>query len=174
MTEALHQAALLPLIAMMVLGRKVGAAWWLLAVAFAMSWVGDSFAFYLDGAWAASYSWLPVQFALALVAFLSEPMYRLVAFVGVLLLTVTSIQISAPGPEWVLTLGASAALMAVAQGPLTWPVMVYFGFGSLAYLVMVSEIGGAFLPAWYAYQGCRMVAYALFLGLLVRERRSLA
>lgn len=172
MNEALHQSALVPLLALLIFGRESPRAWWLLALAFAVSWFGDSFAFFLGGSWAASYFWLPVQFALALVAFSPTRLWALVATVAVALLAMVSVQISAPGPEWALTLVGSITVMAVADGVLVWPAIIYFGVGSVAYLWMIGYVDAdGFLVAWWTYQACRVLAFAAFLGLLIRQRR---
>jgi hypothetical protein len=171
-SEALHQSALVPLLAVALLGRRAPRAWWLVAAAFFVSWVGDSAAHFAGDAWWTAYAWLPVQFGLVLVAFLPTVLWRMVAVTGVLLLAVTSAQATAPGPDWMLTLGASVAILAAVKGPLSAPVVLYFGFGSLAYLWMVALIGSdRLVGAWWAYQGCRVAAYVTFVGLLIQQRR---
>lgn len=172
MSEAVHLSALLPLALLVVFGKGLGGAWWLVGLAFAVSWAGDSFAYLLGGSWVASYFWLPVQVALVLVAFQDDPLYKPMIVMGVALLAVSSAQISAPGPEWLMTLVGSIAVMAVAKGVLAWPMMVYFGIGSIAYLVMIARIGTeGFHASWLWYQGSREMAFALFIVLMFHVRK---
>lgn len=173
--EAIHLSALAPLIAVLLFGRHLGVAWWMVALAFSISWIGDSMAHFTNGSWTCAYLWMPVQFALVILAFVDNPLHRMVVLTGLLLLTVTSAQISLPGPDWLLTLVGSIVVLAVAEKVLAWPLMVYFGIGSIAYLVMIARISTeGFATAWWWYQGSREMAIALFVALLFYERRRVS
>jgi len=167
--ELAHQSALVPLAVALVFWRRLPRAWRFLAVAWTLSWVGDSMAYSVGDPWRPSYLWLPAQIAIVLVAFLSDRMARFVAVAGVALLAVTSVQATWPGPEWITTLAGSLAILAVVDGVLSWPVIIYFGLGSLAYLLWLTGADEMF----YVYQVCRVVAYALYVGILLHKRREM-
>ena len=118
--DLLHQAALVPaLVVVWTRPRESGA--WLLALAFAASWVGDSIAWYLGGSWAGFYGWVPVHVGLALLAVLDRRDW-LFAAAGLILASCYSALLSFPGPEvLVITLG-SVTLVSCVSGPMRWPV----------------------------------------------------
>jgi hypothetical protein len=66
--EVAHQVGLVPALATLARWQRTPFAYRLVGLAFGMSWVGDSAARLLGGAWSASYWWLPIQFALVMVA----------------------------------------------------------------------------------------------------------
>jgi hypothetical protein len=175
--ELLHQAALVPLVVALIYGRRCPVPHRLLALAFAVSWVGDSLAHYASGSFMPSYFWLPVQFTLALAAFppaqgvrLSWGLLMLATMMG---LAVFSAALSAPGPDLLLTIVGSVVLLAVARLDLRLPVFLYFGFGTVCYVLMMSSRGyDGYLPAWALYQGARMAAFAAFLVILIRHREE--
>jgi hypothetical protein len=164
MLEALHVAALLPALALILRGPdRVPSAWLLLALAFATSWVGDSLAWAFGGTWAAFYVWVPIQIGLVLLA-VTE---RAIAFGVLLLLAVLSALLTFPGPEVLVIAVGSAAVCALVRGNLTWPVWIYFGLGTACYLIMVRD--GFDMAYWYGYQAARLGAFAVFCALLWRE-----
>ena len=170
--EIAHQLGLVPLLALIVWGRKAPAAWWLFAGALSVSWFGDSAQHYLFGGWAAQYVWVPAQFALIFGGFLTG--FGLVlALWAVAAFGVFSAVVSSPGPEWILTFAGSIGLLAVVRGPLTVPTFLYFGVGSLLYLGMVAGLREAdFMAWWYGYQACRLAAVLAFLWLIGRRRNA--
>lgn len=159
--EVAHQIGLLPGIAMAIFGRKLPARYWLLAAAFSVSWLADSLAKYLDGSWTASYVWIPIQMALVLVALLEDPMRRLFAVTSLAVVAFGSAALSWPGPDVLVTLGGSVAVLALASGPAVVPLYLYFGAGSVSYLWMIGHLDDV-LPGWYAYQASRLSAYLAF------------
>lgn len=163
--ELAHQMALVPIAAMMVAGRRLSASYWLVALAFLMSWFADSFDHYSGGLWSDVWVWLLFQFLLV-VAAVTRGRTRLLWMAAVGLVGSLSL-ILTPGPDWLLTLAGSAAVLMLARGWLTIPLALYFGAGTFAYFWMIASIGGDILPAWYVYQGCRVAAYGAFVGLIL-------
>jgi hypothetical protein len=135
-----------------------------------MSWVGDSIAWAFDGSWEGTYLWLPFQFWLIFLAFMEAPANRVFSLGAVVLLALTSWSISGAGPDVLLTLAGSVTVLVIAGGRMALPLRIYFGLGTLAYFVMATSSGNQFLAAWGTYQGCRLLAYTLFLGILFRSR----
>ena len=136
-----------------------------------VSWLGSSLQHFSGGVWWTSYLWLPVQFTLALAAF--GPGRWTLAAVSCGALAASSTLLSAPGPDVLLTVVGSAAVLLVARGPLRTPAVIYFGAGSVLYLLMIQRIGGDIMPAWYAYQGARALAFVAFaMVLILPQRRS--
>lgn len=168
MIEALHLAALVPALALLLRGpTKLPSAYLLLALAFAVSWAGDSLGWFLGGSWAAAmYVWVPVQVGLVLLAVVDKEGRRNM-LVYVALAAVFSAFISYPDPEvLVITLG-STAIVLLAKGDLRAPLYLYFGVGTLLYLMMVS---GEFMAYWYGYQTARLGAFAVFAALVFRNK----
>ncbi len=168
MLEALHLAALVPALALLLRGpTKLPSAYLLLALAFAVSWAGDSLGWFLGGSWAAAmYVWVPVQVGLVLLALVDEwdrsKMLALVVFAAVV-----SAFISYPDPEvLVVTLG-STAIVLHAKGDMRAPLYLYFGVGTLLYLMMVS---GEFMAYWYGYQTARLGAFVIFAALVYQDK----
>lgn len=170
MFEVAHQIGLLPIAAMLLLGRGMPGMYWLVAFAFAMSWLGDAIARGMGGSWASVYWWLPVQFGLVLVALLPNARLRL-WLLALMAATLGSYLLSAPGPDWLLTVIGSALVLWHACGAIAIPLAVYFGAGSLAYIAMIVTMGGEhFMAAWYGYQTCRALALGLFVVIVLLYR----
>jgi hypothetical protein len=163
--EAAHQIGALPIVWVFLFRRKATPAMWFLALAFFVSWFADSAAHFIGGSWAGRFVWLPLQLWLASLAFTKERGRRILYAFGLVFLAFASASISWPGPDIFLTLLGSIGLLWIARGKLALPVYIYFGAGSLAYLMMVNNIGADFLRFWYLYQGCRLVAFAVFIGI---------
>ena len=178
--EVAHQAGLIPLVAMLLWGRSLPGPWWLVASAFAVSWVGDSAQELSGGGWAAWYWFLPLQLALAWAAFTESALERVGGLAFFTILGASSAALTAPSLDWMATtVGSLAVLWAASrdESPMRWPVALYFGAGTVAYLLLVTALDSAsgvadWMPYWYAYQGARMSAFVAFLALLYRARRS--
>lgn len=162
--EVAHQIGLLPILAMMAMGRKLPRAYWLVALALFVSWFADSATHFIGGAWGAWYFFLPVQLWLVLAAFTDGR--RALWALALLGLTCLSWVWHSPGPDQLVTVIGSVAILYVVRGPLLWPLSVYFGAGTVAYLVMTSQTGADILPAWYAYQACRALGIIFFIGII--------
>jgi hypothetical protein len=76
--------------------------------------------------------------------------------------------VSGPGPEWIITLLGSVAVIIVARGPLAIPLRIYFGLGTAAYFCMLLWFFDP-MPAWYAYQSFRLLAFMAF-ALVISQR----
>ena len=172
-SEAAHQASLIPLLPLLLVfmwGGKILPAHLLVAIAFFMSWIGDSFAFFFNGMWDASYFWLPVQMGLMLLAM---KLHRVLVLWAIAFATLLSFSVSFPGPELVITLLGSAGVLYLVRGPLTLPGYLYFGGGTVMYLAMVGRIGSEhFMGAWYGYQAFRLSAFVAFAVVVLHSHRN--
>lgn len=175
--ELAHQMDLLPMLAVLVLhrrGREVPAVAWLLGFAWLASWAGSSLQHFAGGEWWTSYLWLPVHFALVLAAV--APSWPVEVAVGCLVVAMLSAHVSAPGPDVLLTVSGSILVLVLARGWVRVPLLLYFGLGTVCYLLMAQRIGESIMPSWAAYQVARASAYVAFVLLLVvprwRERWS--
>jgi hypothetical protein len=162
--EPLHLSALVPSVFLLSWGRGVPRAWWLVGIAFGVSYVGDSVSRALGSTWGAEHWWLFVQLALVLVAVKPD----LLLLWALMLTAMASWLMSAPGPDWLLTLVGSLLVLLYAQGRIAVPLWIYFGAGSIAYSGMLATMSNV-LPAWYLYQGCRLTAFGAFVFMLHRE-----
>lgn len=156
---AAHFLGLVPLL--LVAAFRAPRAYWWLAGAFGVSFLADSVARYSDPFWVSRV--YPVsQAALVAAVFLSrsEALWTLGALV---VLGLLGVFLEPAGPElfthtcaWGL-----AALLAyeVAPEPLRRSLLVYFGWGTLAWFAYVAVPG---YPSWLAYQGTRLVGIGLF------------
>lgn len=101
--------------------------------------------------------WLPVQFALVLWAMRPGEAWP----AALPLVASVSWVVSGPGPEWIITAAGSVAVLVLAHGRLAVPLVIYFGPGTLCYFWMTETLDHI-MPAWYAYQACRLAAIAAF------------
>ena len=154
--EALHLSALVPGVAALIARKREFA---LVALAFFMSAIGDAGAAVLGGSWAATFLWLPVQLALVFAYLLSAKPLQW-ALVALCVVTAASAYLSGLGPEFAVTMAGSCVILWFNRGVLYWPILIYFGFGTIAFSAWIAS---GFAPAlWVAYQACRIGAYAAF------------
>ncbi len=159
-------AALVPAIALIVKGpTKLPSSYLLLSLAFAVSWVADSVAWALGGSWGALYIAVPIQIGLVLMAVTDRRMLAL----GVLGVLAVASMLTFPGPEILVTVVGSTALLVLVRGEMFWPVYLYFGLGTILYMMMVT---GEFTQYWYGYQASRLGAFAVFVALVVRGQHA--
>lgn len=168
--EIAHQIGLIPIALMLIAGRGQPASHWLVAIAFAVSWLGDSAAQMLGGSWAGTYAWLPVQFALVVSAFERRPIELALVLWAVGLAGFGSWLLSAPGPDWLLTVFGSVVVCVLARGAIGAPVLAYFGAGTIAYCWMLTTMDTDIMPAWLTYQACRLVAFGAFAAIVLYRR----
>jgi hypothetical protein len=164
MDEVAHQIGLIPILGMMLMGRKLPRVYWLVALGLSVSWFADSAQHFIGGTWGAWYVFLPLQVWLVLIAFRSDLVIP--AALVLIGLTMLSWGWSHPGPDQLVTVVGSVAVFFVARGSLYWPLSIYFGAGTVAYLFMTSQVGGDILPAWYVYQSCRALGILIFIGII--------
>lgn len=164
--EVAHQIGLIPILGMLIVGRQLPRVYWLVALGFFVSWFADSAMHFIGGTWGAWYLFLPVQIWLILAAFTDTALSQVYVALALICLTVASWNLSHPGPEQLVTIVGSIAILYVVRGPLVWPLSIYFGAGTVARLFMVSQVGGDILPGWYAYQTCRAVGIIFFIGII--------
>lgn len=172
--EVAHQAGLVPLVALILFAWKAPHAYWILAAAFALSWVGDSASHFYRGSWDPSFLWLPIQLSLAVAAFRGTGSATLWSAVAIAAVAIIAQAFPGQGHDWPIILVGSALVLAFARGPLALPARIYFGVGTLAYLVMVANLDAlraGDVRLWYAYQSCRLATYLAFVGAVVYQRR---
>ena len=168
--EPLHQLALVPGAAVILRGpRRIPGSYLLLALAFAASWVGDSLSGIMGGSWVPLYGWVPVQMLLALFA-VEADLWRWVAIPIMVGLVPISIVLTYPGPEILIMVLGSGCLMLVTKGRFRWPIFLYFGIGTVMYIVMV--MGSEFITFWYGYQAARVAGIMAFVALVFTHRRA--
>ena len=151
---------------MVAFGRKLPRVYWLVSLGLFVSWFADSATHFIGGTWGAWYFFLPLQLWLIVIAFMDKLRPQVVVALSLVALTIGSWHLSYPGPDEIVTAAGSAAILFVARGPLCWPLGIYFGAGTVAYLFMTSQVGGDILPAWYGYQICRVLGVLLFIGII--------
>ena len=162
--EIAHQLGLLPILGMIAFGRKLPRVYWLVSLGLFVSWFADSAQHFIGGTWSAWYFFLPLQLWLIVIAFRKD--LAVSAALVLIGLTMLSWGLRYPGPDQIVTGAGSVAIFFVARGRLCWPLSIYFGAGTVAYLFMTSQVGGDILPAWYVYQVCRALAIIFFIGII--------
>lgn len=174
--EALHYAAALPLLAALLWRPRLPAAPLLVAAGFGVSVLGDLVAELVGGSFAASYFWLPVQMGLVLAAFPPDNRLRVlwasVVFVAAGGLAAASWRLTAPGPDVLVSLAGSVAIVAAVRGPLRLSAYLYFGVVTVCYLLFVQRIGDGWERAWALYQAARVGAFLAFVGALPAVNRE--
>ena len=162
--EVAHQRGLLPIVGMLVMGRKLSRTYWLVACGLGVSWFADSVMHFTGGGWGAWYLFLPMQIWLVLAAF--NPGRLTLWALALLVLASVSWALRGPGPDQIVTAVGSVAILYVARGRMVWPLYIYFGAGTVAYLFMTTQVAGNILPAWCAYQACRALGIIFFIGII--------
>ncbi len=143
-------------------------AYVLVAMSFYMSWVSDSVSLGLGGSWAGDYVVVPIQIGCVLAAIL-EGRRRLYALALLGPLSAASALMTFPDPEVLVWAMGSAAVVVLARGLLRWPIYFYYGGASAFYLLMLSNNFTAYMGA---YQACRLGAFTLFTGLVIRGQHG--
>jgi hypothetical protein len=164
MIEPLHLSSLVPAVFLLSWGRGLPRAWWLVGIAFGVSYVADSVNNAAGGRWDLDQWWMFIQFALVLVAVKPD----ILLLWALLLAAMASTIFGAGQPEWFLTLVGSSLVLSYARGRIAVPLWIYFGAGSIAYAGMLATMSNA-LPAWYTYKAFTLIAYAAFVFMLHRE-----
>ena len=162
--EVSHQIGLIPILGMMVMGRKLPRVYWLVALGLFVSWFGDSAQHFIGGSWGAWYLFLPIQLWIIWVALTDS--HKALAALTLVVLALISWNLSHPGPDQLMTAIGSVAILCVVRGPLVWPLSIYFGAGTVARFYMVSQVGADIFPAWCMYQICRALGILFFIGII--------
>lgn len=178
--EVAHWSGLVPfavLVALLAVKREVPVAYWWVAGGLGVSVLGDQMQMALGGTFDHTFYYVPVQIGLVLCAFRDDVLDKIQVFVLCLIGGYVSIQ-TEPGPsERLVTIVGGSTIVALAwkKNILRGPLLAYFGLGTLAYLWAIQMIGSeAILPRWYAYQGCRWLAFALFAWSAIRYKERAA
>jgi hypothetical protein len=168
--EVAHQMALLPLATLAfvrVSGHRRDAAWWWLALAFAISWIADTVADVvpMDARAIGSLVYPVSQSCLIGAVLLPRP--RALVMTGVLVLAGIAVVIrhGATGPDvalrsvaWLWVAGIARMGKALPV-PLRASLFVYFCLGWIAWLVHVQWL---VVGTWYPYQGLRLLGLLFF------------
>ncbi len=179
--ETAHQIGLVPAVVAIVLTlRKRWLPEWAvwIAIGLGISWVADSVQFRAGGDIRGQYYWVPLQLWCALMG-LKARWGAITTSLGIGAVWVAAAALFYPAPDYVMTgLGSAAILYAAHTNDdhpdLLFPVMVYFGFGTLAYFLMIDgftqpppQVG----HAWMTYQLCRLIGIVGIAGAMVRLSR---
>jgi hypothetical protein len=157
--EFMFWAPLAPVLLLLTLRRHAPPVYWIVALAFLVSWFADAFARWADGSWAAV-SYYPVaQMGLFAWAFGGHVWALAVALIAAPLTWFEP-------PVWPRVIGSIAALL-LAKGHTLSPVVVlYCGVGTILYLGMIRhatpEAYEPFMRWWFPYQAARLAAFGLF------------
>jgi len=149
---------------------------WLIAAGLAVSWVADSIAFYTFTPLGGPLWWPFLQFALVLAA-LTGGWLRAAWIVTMWALAVLC-AVLLPPPHLLYRVAGSLAILLMASKRLAPTLALYFGIGTTALVLAVLLAPVPTLavphpinmPAWYAYQGCRVVAFGAFVGVVLMHR----
>lgn len=167
-----HQAAVVPVIAMLALvwTRSFTRSQWMIAFAFAVSWVADSVHDVLlhngyQQAVEVNQVFVPIQLGLMFLAVAQRPRTLLL---GLAVATIASAMQPSDGYELVVPVigGLAVSLYAWHSEPslCRMALLVYFGAGSIAWAVFAftaTEASTTVLVSWYAYQVMRLVGLSL-------------
>ncbi len=180
--EVCHQSGLIPLFGMfclLVSGRRPTLFHWWLAFGLAISWPADSETFFKDGSWEVWYYFVPFQMWVIASAFMKSNGDRLISFFAFPALGVVSWGLTAPGLEQVVTIVGSVLVLIMAResGRILWPLFIYFGAGTIAYVFMANSAPHEMLAPMYLYQSSRLCAYIAFIAItappLNRKQRAI-
>lgn len=180
--EVAHWIALIPLAFLLWRSARhqySDAAWWWLAVAFAVSWIADTAADALPR----SHGWIPSLLypvtQTALVGAVLLPRRRAWMLLGLLL------GVAGASLAWRAYQGPDVVLRSVAWLAVVWIVvtrpelprrlgmalLVYFGVGLVAWLAHAEWVT---LATWYPYQATRLAGLVLFCRAIVKPTPTLA
>jgi len=180
--EVMHQVSLLPLVVILVMyqrNRMVTSVHWLIAAALSVSWFADSILSLIIRQGARFELFIPhlftiPQLGLMLLALVSKitPMWFL--FMGLILLTVTTLiggdylTIQIAGGLVVVWYAVRANLGVIGIG-----IFIYFGLGSLFWAVYMLDFPDGLRPWWFLYQYSRLAGIILITLGMVRYKPRL-
>ncbi len=163
-SEIAHWMAILPLAFLAIVRRRCDAAYVWIAGAFAVSWLADTAAHWINP-WAVTLVYPITQSTIILAALLPRQdaigalaLYAVVAG-AVIVLRGTQ------GPDVVLHSVASLSVVYVAWREWTLParlrasLLVYFGVGLVTWLIHVQWL---VVETWFPYQASRLIGLLLF------------
>lgn len=152
--EFFHFVALAPVAVLLLARRDAPLVYWIIALAFAVSWFHDAAALVLGGTWDLVPYLMLATFGLLCWAFggpVLAGVYVAMAVTG-----------WAAGPVFVAVLGSMLVLAPSVDHELAWPMWLYAGIGTLCYMAMEARAADVFMPWWWGYQGARLGAFGLF------------
>lgn len=172
--EIAHQMALLPLFCLAILWmveqRRDPALWWLACV-FAVSWMADTAAHWVDP-WLVSAVY-PVSQAAIVAAVLLKRDDALMFLFGITLIGVLSIVFEELHQPNVLRIASWGAIVGIVYplplGKVRVAFLVTFGIGLAAWLLFTALRDW---PTWLAYQGIRAIGIGLFCWAVAMRRQT--
>lgn len=161
-----HHMGLLPLVWLSLLrwkGRDLGLAWWLLGTAFAVSWLADTAAHWINP-WLTSPVYLVSQAWIVGTVFVSRRESLILLMVLVLTAVSTLIWRGIGGPDVLLHTVAWLSVVGILWqlkqlGRLRTSLLVYFGVGWFCWLMYCLSPGWS---SWSIYQATRLLGILLF------------
>jgi len=182
-SEIAHWMGLLPVgvcLWMSRKGRSLDTAFWVLGIAYGVSWLADTAAHFVNP-WIASASYPVAQASLIGAVFLGRSaavrFLYLLATCGIF----SAVLRASPGPDLVLNIVASGGVTLIALehaiGHLRNALVVTFGLGIVAYVAWVVDVmlnGQAGVRSWYPMQAVRLVGTLWFCYAVMRPRPALS
>lgn len=170
MFEVAHQIGLLPLLGCVLARSRERAHWWL-AAALSVSWLADTVAHWYDP-WLMGLVYSVLQVAIVGLVFLDRD--DALRLLGVLTLS----GLVAAWWQGNMTLLITVAWLSVVGivwdrpqlGLLRDSLVVYFGFGLVAWLAFVAAPA---YPSWFMYQFTRLAGLVLFCGAVWKPQPAL-
>jgi hypothetical protein len=176
-SELAAEMGLIPLVFLavrQVRGQRAGAAWWWLALAFAVSWLADTAALFVDPDLVGNL--YPVTQAALVGAVLLDRLDAMRLAVALVIVGVVAVL-------WHGPLGIDVLLRTVAWGSVAWIAWERPALGRLRDCLVVAFGAGlvawwwyAFAPGWWSwgvYQGVRLLGILLFCGAAARPAPQL-
>ncbi len=173
--ELAHQSALLPLIALgwVLYKQKLPKRdYAILSAAFFMSWIGDSLSTDIEQGVGFGHLWAPAQITLAYAAIIEKWNLRRISIVSIVCTFALLFTQLNPETGVYLWLTGSIGLLILGQRSLVRiPIFIYFGLGTVTYLLMINEINGPHvMTLWVLYQVCRLTALISLCILILRTQ----
>lgn len=170
---ASYFSALLPLGFLLVARLDVGAAFWIVGIAWLTALGSDTQALLDGGTWINTHVWPVLTFALLARAFVEDDL-RWWAVAGTLsLIGWLVVQGSMQSPDVFVPLLGSAVVLYHASGPLRTAMLWYCGAGTLLYIAyaLTTDWYSVALACWIAYKAATLIAFGLYGAAAIREAR---
>lgn len=174
-SSATFWLALGPIAWLVLARREVGVVFWIFAVGFLSSLLGDAIgtmdkvAGMSEGRWLNTYLWPPVMFAILARAVIADPLRWWLAVAVIGLVAWLDLRAGIDGAAWLATaVGAVIVCFALWRAPDPSPLhnalVVLCGVGSILYCAYAITWESYYVSTawWYAYQGSRLAAFGLF------------
>ncbi len=178
----MHQVSLLPLVVVLIMYQRnklVTSTHWLIAAALSASWFADSILSLMIRQGATFELFIPhlftiPQLGLMLVALVPKVTPLSVLFMGLILLTLTTLlggdylTVQIIGGLIVVWYAAQANLGIIGIG-----IFIYFGLGSICWAAYMINFPDSLRPWWFLYQYSRLAGIILIAFGMVRYKPQL-